>query len=216
MNTLDVIIVFTYPILMFLMTSCLLYISYLANFYGYPPTGRNFNSTSSSSSSGSGSSSGSSSSTGSGSSSRARDNTQSVSQKILTQLNNILDAMKQLLSKAMAQVILFSRQLSEQQRTYIVVALLGVLLYFLFYPRNTSREGSFGGFGGGNGYFSRPYDMNRPDIRTEPTRKNTKASKRYNDASPRYGETDNSQYDNRGSERVHRSGNRYNKQDRRW
>ena len=119
--------------------------------------------------------------------------------------------MKQLLSKAMAQVILFSRQLSEQQRTYIVVAILSVLLYFLFYPRNTSREGSFGGFGGRNGYFSRPYDMNRPDIRTEPPRTNTKASKRYNDASPRYGETDN-----RGSERVHRSGNRYNKQDRRW
>ena len=126
--------------------------------------------------------------------------------------------MKQLLSKAMAQVILFSRQLSEQQRTYIVVALLGVLLYFLFYPRNTSREGSFGGFGGGNGYFSRPYDMNRPDKRMEPPHKNTrsKTSKRYNDASPRYDEMDNSQYDNRDSERVHRSGNRYNKHDRRW
>jgi hypothetical protein len=120
--------------------------------------------------------------------------------------------MKQFLSKAIARVVLFSTQLTEQQKTYIVVALLGVLFYFLFYAGDISRGGLFGGSGGRKG-FTRPYDMKPPDARTYT---DTRGSKQYNDEYPRYDEAGNSRYDSRGSDRVHRSGSRYNgNQDRR-
>jgi hypothetical protein len=115
--------------------------------------------------------------------------------------------MKEYFSKAVAQVVLFCTQLTDQQKTYIVVALLGVLFYFLFYAGDTSRGGFSGRFGGRNRYSSRPYDMNRPDTRTYT---DTRGSKQYNDEYPRYDETDSSRYNDCGSDRVHRSGSRYN------
>lgn len=118
--------------------------------------------------------------------------------------------MKQYFSKAIAQIVLFYTQMTDQQKIYVVIALLGVLFYFLFNAGNTSRGGSVGGFGGRNGFSSQPYDMNRPDAYTNTPRTDARGSKNYNDQYPRYDETDHSRYDDRGSDRAHRSGNRYN------
>lgn len=147
----------------------------------------------------------------SGSGSRDSESPQSLTQTILNQLNNFLNGLKQLFSKVIAQVILFYTQLTDQQKTYIGVALLGVLFYFLFFAGSASGGGFLGGLGGRNRFSGRPYNgMPGSEARTNTFRTASRGAKSYNDEYPRYDETDSNRYDNRESDRVHRSGNRYN------